>query len=145
MLKLLWCNLYAYLFPFSHFFFLILLLFIFLFYFCQGAFLVPYLLMVILCGIPLFYMEVLLGQFSGTGCTGMFRLVPILKGTGYCMVIVNIYCVCYYSVIISYPIRMMYYCFWKSVPWDGCDHSWNTPNCTSVGDVSASKINLIIK
>ncbi|KAL7741144.1 hypothetical protein ACLKA6_018170 [Drosophila palustris] len=100
-----------------------------------GAFLVPYLLMVILCGIPLFYMEVLLGQFSGTGCTGLFRLAPILKGTGYCMVIVNMYCVCYYSVIISYPIRMMYYCFWKKVPWDGCNHSWNSPNCTSVANL----------
>ncbi|KAH8262793.1 hypothetical protein KR044_000360, partial [Drosophila immigrans] len=101
-----------------------------------GAFLVPYMLMVILCGIPLFYMEVLIGQFSGTGCTGMFRLAPILKGTGYCMVVVNAYCVCYYSVIISYPIRMLYYCFWKTVPWSECDHPWNTPNCTLIEDVS---------
>ncbi|XP_034097306.1 sodium- and chloride-dependent glycine transporter 1 [Drosophila albomicans] len=100
-----------------------------------GAFLVPYMLMVILCGIPLFYMEVLIGQFSGTGCTGMFRLVPILKGTGYCMVVVNAYCVCYYSVIISYPIRMLYYCFWKTVPWSTCDHHWNTPNCTAIEDL----------
>lgn len=91
--------------------------------------------MVILCGIPLFYMEVLVGQFSGTGCTGMFRMVPILKGTGFCMVVVNSYCVCYYSVIISYPIRMLYYCFWKSVPWMDCNHSWNTPNCTSLDEV----------
>ncbi|EDW65047.1 sodium- and chloride-dependent glycine transporter 1 [Drosophila virilis] len=97
-----------------------------------GAFLVPYMLMVILCGIPLFYMEVMIGQFSGTGCTGMFRLVPLLKGTGICMVIVNLYCVCYYSVIISYPVRMLYYCFWKTVPWIDCKHPWNTPNCTTV-------------
>ncbi|KAH8378508.1 hypothetical protein KR093_011746, partial [Drosophila rubida] len=97
-----------------------------------GAFLVPYMLMVVLCGIPLFYMEVLIGQFSGTGCTGMFRLAPILKGTGYCMVVVNAYCVCYYSVLISYPIRMLYYCFFTVVPWACCDNSWNTPNCTII-------------
>lgn len=95
-------------------------------------------LMVILCGIPLFYMEVMIGQFSGTGCTGMFRLVPLLKGTGICMVIVNLYCVCYYSVIISYPVRMLYYCFWKTVPWIDCHHPWNSPNCTTVDNVSES-------
>ncbi|XP_030565637.1 sodium- and chloride-dependent glycine transporter 1 isoform X2 [Drosophila novamexicana] len=100
-----------------------------------GAFLVPYMLMVILCGIPLFYMEVMIGQFSGTGCTGMFRLVPLLKGTGICMVIVNLYCVCYYSVIISYPVRMLYYCFWKTVPWIDCHHPWNSPNCTTVDNL----------
>ncbi|XP_030384133.1 sodium- and chloride-dependent glycine transporter 1 [Scaptodrosophila lebanonensis] len=96
-----------------------------------GAFLVPYLLMVFFCGIPLFYMEVLIGQFSSTGCTGMFRLAPILKGTGISMVIVNWYCVCYYSVIIALPIRMMVYCFWERVPWIDCNHPWNTENCTS--------------
>ncbi|XP_032591879.1 sodium- and chloride-dependent glycine transporter 1 isoform X2 [Drosophila grimshawi] len=72
---------------------------------------------------------------GGTGCTGMFRLVPILKGTGICMVIVNMYCVCYYSVLLSYPVRMIYYCFWKTVPWIDCDHPWNTPNCTSLDKV----------
>ncbi|XP_068143613.1 sodium- and chloride-dependent glycine transporter 1 [Drosophila tropicalis] len=97
-----------------------------------GAFLVPYLLMVILIGIPLFYMEVLIGQFSSTGCTGMFRLAPLLKGTGIAQVIVNMYCVCYYSVIISFPVRMLSYCFSATVPWVDCNHSWNTEACVQV-------------
>ncbi|XP_034668147.1 sodium- and chloride-dependent glycine transporter 2 [Drosophila subobscura] len=101
-----------------------------------GAFLVPYILMVLLAGIPLFYMEVLIGQFSSTGCTGMFRLAPIFKGTGIAQVIVNMYCVCYYSVIISYPIRMISYCFYKQVPWVDCDHSWNTDHCVSIDELS---------
>lgn len=95
-------------------------------------------LMVILCGIPLFYMEVLIGQFSSTGCTSMFRLVPLLKGTGICMMIVNMYCVCYYSVIISYPIRMLYYSCWKTVPWINCEQSWNSKNCTKIEGVRAN-------
>ncbi|XP_017086424.1 sodium- and chloride-dependent glycine transporter 1 isoform X1 [Drosophila eugracilis] len=98
-----------------------------------AAFLIPYLLMVILAGIPLFYMEVLIGQFSGTGCTGMFRMTPLLKGTGIAQVVVNAYCVCYYSVIISYPIRMISYCFFKKVPWEDCKNPWNTDRCV-VGD-----------
>lgn len=103
----------------------------------------PYMLMVILCGIPIFYMEILIGQFSGTGCIGMWRMAPILKGTGLCMVIVNAYCVCYYSVIISYPIRMLYYCFWKTIPWTGCDHEWNTSNCTTLDKVRSAFNNII--
>lgn len=45
-----------------------------------GAFLVPYLLMLFLCGIPLFFMETCLGQFSSTGCLTIFRIAPLFKG-----------------------------------------------------------------
>ncbi|XP_017115970.1 sodium- and chloride-dependent glycine transporter 1 [Drosophila elegans] len=96
-----------------------------------AAFLIPYMLMVILVGIPLFYMEILIGQFSSTGCTGMFRLVPLFKGTGIAQVVVNAFCVCYYSVIISYPIRMISYCFFKKVPWEDCHNPWNTDDCVA--------------
>lgn len=48
-----------------------------------GAFLVPYLLMLFLCGIPLFYLEMNLGQFSGSGCITIFKIAPILKGIKY--------------------------------------------------------------
>lgn len=45
-----------------------------------GAFLVPYLLMLFLCGIPLFFMETCLGQFSSVGCLTIFRIAPLFKG-----------------------------------------------------------------
>lgn len=45
-----------------------------------GAFLVPYLLMLFLCGIPLFYLELNLGQFTSVGCVSMWRMTPLLKG-----------------------------------------------------------------
>ncbi|KAH8355836.1 hypothetical protein KR200_010722 [Drosophila serrata] len=97
-----------------------------------AAFLIPYMLMVIVAGVPLFYLELLIGQFSGTGCTGMFRLAPLFRGAGIAQVIVNVYCVCYYSVLISYPIRMISYCFFKKVPWQDCNNPWNTPHCVSM-------------
>lgn len=46
-----------------------------------GAFLVPYGVMLLVGGIPLFYMELALGQFHRKGaitCWG--RLVPLFKG-----------------------------------------------------------------
>lgn len=45
-----------------------------------GAFLVPYITMLFLCGIPLFYLETNIGQFSSTGFLTMFRIAPMLKG-----------------------------------------------------------------
>lgn len=45
-----------------------------------GAFLLPYLVMLTLCGIPLFFMEMCWGQFSSTGCLTMFRIAPLFKG-----------------------------------------------------------------
>lgn len=49
--------------------------------FILGAFLIPYCTMLLVGGIPLFYMELALGQFYQTGaitCWG--RLVPLFKG-----------------------------------------------------------------
>lgn len=51
------------------------------FFFILGAFLIPYVIMLAVGGIPLFYMELALGQFNRKGsitCWG--RLVPCLKG-----------------------------------------------------------------
>ncbi|KAH8249666.1 hypothetical protein KR032_011272 [Drosophila birchii] len=100
-----------------------------------AAFLIPYILLVIVAGVPLFYMELLIGQFSSTGCTGMFRLAPLFRGAGIAQVIVNAYCVCYYSVLISYPVRMISYCFHEKVPWKDCSNSWNTEQCVSAMDL----------
>lgn len=45
-----------------------------------GAFLVPYVLMLALCGIPLFLLETCWGQFASTGCLTMFKIAPLMKG-----------------------------------------------------------------
>ena len=45
-----------------------------------GAFLVPYFIMLFLCGIPLFFMETCIGQFSSSGCLAVFKISPIFKG-----------------------------------------------------------------
>ena len=46
-----------------------------------GAFLLPYLVMLLLCGIPLLYMELAVGQYTRRGPIGALgQLCPILKG-----------------------------------------------------------------
>lgn len=50
-------------------------------YLTTGAFLIPYTLMLLLGGIPLFYMELALGQFNKTGAiTCWAAICPLFKG-----------------------------------------------------------------
>lgn len=46
-----------------------------------GAFLLPYLMMAVFGGVPLFYMELALGQFHHSGCISIWKhICPIFKG-----------------------------------------------------------------
>lgn len=99
-----------------------------------GAFLVPYLLMLVLCGIPLFFLEVCLGQFSGTGCVTVFKIAPLLKGAGAAIIVINFICTAYYNVIISYPILFLWRSLQTHLPWENCRNAWNTDRCLELRD-----------
>ncbi|KAL0122368.1 hypothetical protein PUN28_007235 [Cardiocondyla obscurior] len=95
-----------------------------------GAFLVPYCIMLVVGGIPLFYMELALGQFNRKGaitCWG--RLVPLFKGIGYAVVLIAFYVDFYYNVIIAWSLRYFFASFATMLPWTSCDNDWNTPLC----------------
>lgn len=51
------------------------------YYFLAGAFLVPYLLMLVVLGIPLLYMELTVGQYTRRGpVLALATVCPLLKG-----------------------------------------------------------------
>lgn len=52
-----------------------------LFLVLTGAFLIPYIVMLIFGGLPLFYMELALGQYQRVGCISVWkRICPAFKG-----------------------------------------------------------------
>nr|XP_037271926.1 sodium-dependent dopamine transporter-like [Rhipicephalus microplus] len=95
-----------------------------------GAFLVPYLIMLAVGGIPLFFMELALGQYHRKGaitCWG--RLVPLFKGVGYTVVMIAFYVDFYYNVIIAWALYYLVASFNTELPWTNCNNSWNTDHC----------------
>ncbi|XP_065083593.1 sodium- and chloride-dependent glycine transporter 1 [Ochlerotatus camptorhynchus] len=105
-----------------------------------GAFLVPYLSMLFLCGIPLFFLEVCLGQFTGLGCVTVFKIAPLLKGAGPAIVIINFICSSYYNVIIAYPMLFLWKSMQAQLPWESCNNEWNTPRCLELGGQGRAQI-----
>ncbi|XP_067663699.1 sodium- and chloride-dependent glycine transporter 1-like [Haliotis asinina] len=94
-----------------------------------GAFFIPYVIFLILCGIPLFFMEVTYGQFSSLSPVAIWRICPLFKGVGIGMVIVSgIVCV-YYNVIVGYTVYYLFMSFRATLPWSNCNNEWNTDNC----------------
>ena len=49
-------------------------------YLCTGAFLIPYALMLIFVGIPTFFMELIMGQYSGYGPLHVWAFAPLFYG-----------------------------------------------------------------
>lgn len=53
----------------------------FLFSFFTASFLIPYIICLVFCGIPIFYLEVALGQYVGQGVVGAWAAIcPFLGG-----------------------------------------------------------------
>ncbi|CAD5215312.1 unnamed protein product [Bursaphelenchus okinawaensis] len=95
-----------------------------------GAFLIPYTLMLILAGIPLFYMELALGQYYRKGAISTWgKICPLFKGIGYCVIMTAFYTDFFYNVIIAYSLHYFFSSFKPQLPWSSCKNDYNSPAC----------------
>ncbi|XP_074641090.1 sodium- and chloride-dependent GABA transporter ine-like [Tubulanus polymorphus] len=95
-----------------------------------GAFLIPYFIMLFLCGIPLLYMELAVGQYTRRGPIGaLTKLCPLFKGAGAATVVVSFLLCTYYNVIISWAFFYLFSSFRSVLPWATCNNEWNTDKC----------------
>jgi len=95
-----------------------------------GAFLIPYTICLFLTGLPLFFLELALGQYASLGPNIVFKkIAPIFQGLGYGMLVVTFLVVIYYNMIIAWTIFYTYMSFANPLPWTFCGEPWNTKYC----------------
>ncbi|XP_068744715.1 sodium-dependent dopamine transporter-like [Montipora capricornis] len=109
-----------------------------------ATFLIPYFLMLAINGIPLFYMELAIGQYLSLGTVGAWTaLCPLARGVGFGMIMVSFLVSIYYNLIIAWCLLYMFESFRKQVPWKHCGNKWNTPLCAETNsDLNCSALGL---
>ena len=97
-----------------------------------GAFLIPFITMMLLAGFPLMFMELAFGQYASLSPVVIFeRFCPLFGGIGYGMIIVSAIVMLYYNMIIAWTIFYIFVSFGKTLPWERCEPEWRTPVCYS--------------
>ncbi|XP_059205545.1 sodium-dependent neutral amino acid transporter B(0)AT1-like [Centropristis striata] len=94
-------------------------------YLCQshggGAFLIPYLLLLVLEGMPLLLMEMAIGQRLRTGSVGVWRSInPYLTGFGIASMLVSLLIGLYYNTLIAWIMWYLFNSFRDPLPWNQC-------------------------
>ncbi|XP_010014148.1 PREDICTED: sodium- and chloride-dependent GABA transporter 3-like, partial [Nestor notabilis] len=104
-----------------------------------GAFLIPYVVFFICCGIPVFFLETALGQFTSEGGITCWRKVcPLFEGIGYATQVIEAHLNVYYIIILAWAIFYLFNCFTTELPWATCGHEWNTENCVEFQKLNMS-------
>ncbi|CAG0899686.1 unnamed protein product, partial [Cyprideis torosa] len=95
-----------------------------------GAFLIPYFVFLLGAGIPLFVLEVGLGQYLSEGGISAWRISPAFKGVGYGTTIICFWLNIYYVVILAWSNLYFVFSFTTGpLPWSTCNNWWNTDKC----------------
>ncbi|KAM5292566.1 sodium- and chloride-dependent transporter XTRP3 isoform 2-T2 [Ctenodactylus gundi] len=99
-------------------------------YLCQlyggGDFLVPYLIMLVVEGMPLLYLELSVGQRMRQGSIGAWKAIsPYLGGVGIASVVLSFYLSTYYNVINSWGFWYLFHSFQDPLPWSMCPLNGN--------------------
>ncbi|XP_076153611.1 sodium- and chloride-dependent GABA transporter 2-like [Alosa pseudoharengus] len=95
-----------------------------------GAFLIPYLIFLFTCGVPLFFLEISLGQFTSEGGITCWRKIsPLFEGLGYGTQVIVCLLNFYYIIVLAWGIFYFYFSFSWDLPWASCNNTWNTETC----------------
>uniref|UniRef100_A0A8C5WIN4 Transporter n=1 Tax=Leptobrachium leishanense TaxID=445787 RepID=A0A8C5WIN4_9ANUR len=94
-------------------------------YLCQshggGAFMIPFLILLVLEGIPLLHLEFAIGQRLRKGSVGVWSTIhPTLKGIGIASMMVSFLVGLYYNTIIAWVMWYFFNSFQEPLPWSQC-------------------------
>ncbi|XP_069795977.1 sodium- and chloride-dependent GABA transporter 3 isoform X2 [Narcine bancroftii] len=107
-----------------------------------GAFLIPYVIFFIGCGIPVFFLETALGQYTSEGGITCWRKVcPLFEGIGYATQVIEAHLNVFYIIVLAWAIFYLFNCFTSELPWATCGHYWNTENCLEFQKLNSTNCN----
>uniref|UniRef100_A0A673GSW3 Transporter n=1 Tax=Sinocyclocheilus rhinocerous TaxID=307959 RepID=A0A673GSW3_9TELE len=94
-------------------------------YLCQshggGAFMIPFLILLVLEGVPLLHLEFAIGQRLRKGSVGVWRSInPYLVGVGIASMLVSFMVGMYYNTIIAWVMWYFFNSFQDPLPWSQC-------------------------
>jgi len=94
-----------------------------------GAFLIPYVIILVLVGKPMYFMEAALGQYAQLGPLATWmEMLPCAMGVGVAMVILSLIVSIYYNVIMAYCLHYLFNSLRSSLPWSTCG-AWSDRRC----------------
>ncbi|XP_062986073.1 sodium-dependent neutral amino acid transporter B(0)AT3-like [Elgaria multicarinata webbii] len=104
-------------------------------YLCQtyggGAFLIPYVIALFLEGIPIFHLELAIGQRLRKGSIGVWtQISPYLGGLGYASMTVAFLVSVYYNMILAWVMWYFANSFREPLPWSSCPQDVSKPELT---------------
>ncbi|XP_061540344.1 sodium- and chloride-dependent creatine transporter 1 isoform X1 [Phycodurus eques] len=94
-----------------------------------GVFLIPYLLIVFVGGVPIFFLEIALGQFMKAGSINVWNIAPLFKGLGYASMVMMFFSNTYYIMVLAWAFYYLIKSFSATLPWSTCDNAWNSNSC----------------
>ncbi|XP_043208084.1 sodium-dependent proline transporter-like [Amphibalanus amphitrite] len=104
------------------------------------TFLSAYLILLVVVGVPLYVLEIVLGQYSSAGPRSVFsRMAPVSSGIGTAMLLVLAFTVFTYNLPVAWIIFFTAASFNRSPPWGECGHEYNSPRCVSL----ASNVSIV--
>lgn len=117
-----------------------------------GAFLIPYVIILLLVGKPMYYLEMILGQFSSRSSVKIWSICPLLRGEmqlskrssvalknrhriettgiGIGQMIATISVITYYSSLLALCLHYLFSSFGAELPWTKCQPEWG-PECVN--------------
>uniref|UniRef100_A0A8C6TJY7 Transporter n=1 Tax=Neogobius melanostomus TaxID=47308 RepID=A0A8C6TJY7_9GOBI len=107
-----------------------------------GVFFIPYFVFLFFCGIPVFFLETALGQYTSQGgVTAWRKICPMFEGIGIASQVIVTYLNIYYIVVLAWGIFYLFNSFQSTLPWSTCDNWWNTDDCHTVDSI-VSKLHM---
>ncbi|XP_076330985.1 sodium- and chloride-dependent GABA transporter 2-like [Tachypleus tridentatus] len=94
-----------------------------------GAFLIPYVISIVIGGIPVFFLEIALGQYSSQGGITVWNICPLFKGIGFGTTVICCLSNIYYIIIMAWALLYLFHSLTTELPWFSCHNDWNTPRC----------------